>query len=868
MEKEIAIIQQQKLDYLKNQNIQYTNEQLQFIHAPKNRDIKITACAGSGKTQCVLEFTKQALKEGFHPKDVCITTFNIQASNDMKKRAIELMGKDQADLIEILNFDKIITKFFQIIQKSKNQINQKKQNQIVNKSQQAIELTLCEKQFQLYQDLQDQSLSKTIFESYKLIIFDEFQDINQLQYEILILFKKIGKSVIVVVGDDLQNIYEFRGSDYKFLRSQVIEDINNENRKIYGNESFNMLEFSLTTNFRCSSKITAFANDIIRSFQYINQNTMQSFEDLESYQSKKCEIKPTLEPQKSYNDMFKEIYNFITSKVQNEGYSYSDIAIISPTGFPLRQIELKLEQHNFNQPEKEIPFWSFVGKNKDFDFSFEYKGNKVTLLTAHKSKGLQWKALFFIGINDDQFPEAFIRQVANYDKKIEEMRRLFYVGSTRAAQILKLSYFSNNNRKACRFLSVIDKNNIQFKGQPQIAYEQNTTNSNQKQHFDKYLRDIFEEICNLQHIVQLQNTEKFLKEEYFYQEKIKQLHKPMFSRNQIQKIFFNQSEEILFSYLETIILRILIEKTQIIYKPEIIDEQLQQITRNKNSLQVNENFISSYQQSKDQFLNKDLSINKNIELTLSIYKTSILFEISKSKVYKYLFQKNPFYSMTKNIVQCLNCFVEQLTDEEKNELLVIDRICYSNDPINIYENFIISSKETIYEVTQSFKKTKIVEKQAMLIVLGKISILKMQYGRDIKKISFYNPIKGTVFSVLLKNWTFHKQFINFMENFIDKPIDSSDSSQNFSQNCLNQTQYHKATACFQQENEIIKEEKQVHDKNKIFQQTFQTQQQKQMNSQISFCKASNLLSINKKKELIHSPKQLQQQKEVIKKLKK
>ncbi|EAR96588.3 UvrD/REP family helicase (macronuclear) [Tetrahymena thermophila SB210] len=543
--------QQQKHGQQQNNILKYTNEQLEFIHAPKNRDIKITACAGSGKTQCVLEFTKQALKEGFNPKEICITTFNIQASNDMKKRAIELMGKFQADQIEILNFDKIITKFFKMIQKSKSQKELNKQNQKENKNQQSIELTLAEKQFQLYQDLQDESLSKHIFESYKLIIFDEFQDINQLQYEILMLFKRIGKSIIVVVGDDLQNIYEFRGSDYKFLKSQIIEDINKENKKFYGNENFNMLEYNLTTNFRCSSKITAFANDIIRSFQYINQNPMQSFEDLKCYQNKKCDIKPTLEPYKSYNDMFKDIYNFITSKVQNEGFSYSDIAIISATSFPLRQIELKLEQHNFNQPEKEIPFWSFVGKNKDFDYSFEYKGNKVTLLTAHKSKGLEWKALFFIGINDDQFPEVFIRQVGNYNQKIEEMRRLFYVGSTRAAQILKLSYFSNNNRKACRFLGAIDKNNIQFKGQTQIAQEKNTTNANQKQLLDKQVREIFEEMCNPQYIVQLQKTEKFLQEEQFYLEEIQYIHKPMFSRNQIQKIFFNQSEEILFSYIET-----------------------------------------------------------------------------------------------------------------------------------------------------------------------------------------------------------------------------------------------------------------------------------------------------------------------------
>ncbi|KAL4477521.1 hypothetical protein ABPG74_002671 [Tetrahymena malaccensis] len=287
----------------------------------------------------------------------------------MKNRAIKLIGQDQADKIQIPNIDKIISTFQKVIQKSKNKSKKNKQS----KNQVTIELTLAEKQYLLYQDLQDQQLSKQIFEVYKLIIFDEFQDINYLQYEILMLFKTIGKSVIFVV-------------DYKFLKSQIIEDINRENKKIY-----------------------------------------------------------------------------------------TEIAIISAIGYPLRQIELKLQQHNYYEPEQEIPFWSFIGKTKDFDYNFENKGNKITLLTAHQSKGLQSRAVFFIGLNDEQFPQAFIRQQLNYDKKIEEMMRLFQVGSTRVAQFLKLFYFSNNNRKACRFLGEIDKKI--FNLQVNLKFLKNNTNA-------------------------------------------------------------------------------------------------------------------------------------------------------------------------------------------------------------------------------------------------------------------------------------------------------------------------------------------------------------------------------------------------------
>ncbi|KAL4495128.1 hypothetical protein ABPG72_007235 [Tetrahymena utriculariae] len=138
--------------------IEYTQQQIEFIYVSKRRDIKVTACAGSGKTQCVLQYVKEAIDEGFNPSGICITTFNIQASNDMKKRAIELIGQEKADQIEINNIDKLITKLFDNIQKAKKQIGKEAQKSKDHK-QLVIDITLVEKQNQVYQDLQDLSLS-------------------------------------------------------------------------------------------------------------------------------------------------------------------------------------------------------------------------------------------------------------------------------------------------------------------------------------------------------------------------------------------------------------------------------------------------------------------------------------------------------------------------------------------------------------------------------------------------------------------------------------------------------------------------------------------------------------------------------------
>ena len=82
----------------------------------------------------------------------------------------------------------------------------------------------------------------------------------------------------------------------------------------------------------------------------------------------------------------------------------------------------------------------------------------VTLASLHSAKGLEWDAVFLVGLSDGTLPTGYART----PEQVEEERRLLYVGVTRAREWLWLSYAAARSpggraRRPCRFLPQFDR---------------------------------------------------------------------------------------------------------------------------------------------------------------------------------------------------------------------------------------------------------------------------------------------------------------------------------------------------------------------------------------------------------------------------
>ena len=82
-------------------------------------------------------------------------------------------------------------------------------------------------------------------------------------------------------------------------------------------------------------------------------------------------------------------------------------------------------------------YLSEVSLLTDMDEDDSSGDNKVTLMTVHAAKGLEFETVFVVGLEEELFPSSMSM---DSPKQIEEERRLFYVVMTRARQYLHICY--------------------------------------------------------------------------------------------------------------------------------------------------------------------------------------------------------------------------------------------------------------------------------------------------------------------------------------------------------------------------------------------------------------------------------------------
>ncbi len=133
------------------------------------------------------------------------------------------------------------------------------------------------------------------------------------------------------------------------------------------------------------------------------------------------------------------------------------------------QLLNSIQEFALSNPEKNLTeYLSEISLISDID-NWEDKKNSVVLMTLHQAKGLEFKYVFIVGCEEGLLPLKRDGDVED----LEEERRLFYVGCTRAMKHLSITFSMIRNRFGnsfpqipSRFISEIDKSFVNFGSTP------------------------------------------------------------------------------------------------------------------------------------------------------------------------------------------------------------------------------------------------------------------------------------------------------------------------------------------------------------------------------------------------------------------
>ena len=379
--------------FFRNKEVKLTSEQKTVVFEDFDKNMMVIACAGSGKTITSLCRIKHIIDSGIPENSIVLTTFTKDAADDMKNKLVDILG--YTPNMTIGTIDSIAKNY--TLKYCKSSMNDLKH--------------VGEYGHDFLKLIKDQP---SLISHVKYLFVDEFQDINDLQFNIIKEFYKQGCRIFGV-GDDAQNIYTFRGSNISYILNFT---------KYFSSESEKACVYKLTSNFRSSSPIVEFANaSIERNANQIPKQMVAA--NPEFLQEGIVWAKPIVQYFSSTTGQNNNLMTMIKELHEKGRVMLHDIAVLCPINQPLYQIEELLTKNGIKN----------VFLDGKSDVRTSRKNGHVCLSTIHKSKGLEWEHVFMVSMSD-----AVIPKMKN-PTAVEEERRLFYVGSTRAKRSLYI-YFA------------------------------------------------------------------------------------------------------------------------------------------------------------------------------------------------------------------------------------------------------------------------------------------------------------------------------------------------------------------------------------------------------------------------------------------
>ena len=204
--------------------------QLEIIKDNQNKHILVAAGPGSGKTRILVhKIASLLLMEDIKPEQFLMLTFSRPASIELKNRLFKLVGS-VAYYIDIFTYHSY---GFNLLGRLGSL---EKSETIIKQATEAI----------INGDVPPDKIDIK-----SVLVVDEFQDIGQEEFDFLnAIIKKAEDIRVIVVGDDDQNIYEFRGSSVKYMREF--------------REKYNAPSYFLDINFRSKANIVGFSNQFLK----------------------------------------------------------------------------------------------------------------------------------------------------------------------------------------------------------------------------------------------------------------------------------------------------------------------------------------------------------------------------------------------------------------------------------------------------------------------------------------------------------------------------------------------------------------------------------------------------------------------------